>query len=63
MNQKHPEHNARANPLTQTKSRFIQRRTGHDRRDMIRFEPDKDQRRLGFDRRKGNQTWRDNQPV
>jgi hypothetical protein len=28
------------------------RRQGHDRRDMIRFEPDKDDRRSGKDRRK-----------
>lgn len=66
MNEKHPEHsqhNTRANPLTQTKSRFIQRRTGHDRRDMIRYEPDKDDRRVQADRRRGNQMWRDNEPV
>lgn len=28
------------------------RRQGHDRREMIRFEPDKDDRRAGKDRRK-----------
>ena len=28
------------------------RRQGHDRRDMIRFEPTKDDRRSGKDRRK-----------
>lgn len=28
------------------------RRQGHDRRDMIRFEPEKDDRRSGKDRRK-----------
>jgi hypothetical protein len=29
-----------------------ERRQGHDRRDMIRFEPEKDDRRSGKDRRK-----------
>ena len=29
-----------------------ERRQGHDRREMIRFEPDKDDRRSGKDRRK-----------
>lgn len=28
-----------------------ERRVGHDRRDEIRFEPDKDDRRSGVDRR------------
>lgn len=32
------------------------RRSGSDRRDMIRFEPDKDDRRDGGDRRKERQS-------
>lgn len=30
----------------------VERRQGHDRREMIRFEPDKEDRRSGKDRRK-----------
>jgi hypothetical protein len=33
-----------------------QRREGHDRRDMIRFEPDKDDRRSGDERRKNTKS-------
>lgn len=66
MNEKHPKHGQDGvNPERHThhESRQSQRRIGHDRRDMIRFEPDKDDRRTRSDRRQGNQTWRDNQPV
>lgn len=31
-----------------------ERRSGHDRREMIRFEPDKEDRRRGEDRREAN---------
>ena len=34
----------------------VERRKGEDRREMIRFEPDKDDRRSGKDRRKAA-TW------
>jgi hypothetical protein len=34
-----------------------QRREQVDRRAMIRFEPDKEQRRSGKDRREQNDTW------
>ncbi len=38
--------------------RQAERRMSIDRRDMIRFEPEKDPRRSGNDRRKGlNDTW------
>jgi hypothetical protein len=33
----------------------VERRTGSDRREMIRFEPDKEDRRSGKDRRKATQ--------
>ena len=32
--------------------RNVERRQGHDRREMIRFEPEKEDRRSGKDRRK-----------
>ena len=32
-----------------------ERRSGHDRREMIRFEPDKEDRRSHEDRRESNQ--------
>lgn len=35
------------------------RREGHDRRDMVRFEGGKDDRRSGKDRRKDNVSWDD----
>jgi len=38
--------------------RYEERRKAMDRRDMIRFEPEKDPRRTGNDRRKGlNDKW------
>ncbi len=38
--------------------RYGERRIAIDRRDMIRFEPEKNPRRSGGDRRKGlNDTW------
>jgi len=40
-----------------------QRREAHDRRDMIRFEVDKDDRRSGHDRRKSVTDWGTDQPV
>ena len=36
--------------------RKMHRRSGRDRREMIRFEPDKKDRRSGTDRRKGNRS-------
>ncbi|KGM05778.1 hypothetical protein LP43_2527 [Methylophaga thiooxydans] len=66
MNEKHPKHSQNEvtpSQLTRRENRQTQRRIGHDRRDMIRFEPNKDDRRIRSDRRHGNQTWRDNQPV
>jgi hypothetical protein len=39
--------------------RIEQRRAGHDRRDQVRFEGGKDDRRSGKDRRKGNISWDD----
>lgn len=36
-----------------------ERRKGHDRRDMIRFEPGKEDRRSGKDRRKMKSVWDD----
>jgi len=49
-------------PVTQTgdgmkyvgpeRRKNMERRQGHDRREMIRFEPDKEDRRSGKDRRK-----------
>jgi len=36
--------------------RKAHRRSGNDRRDMIRFEPEKKDRRSGVDRRKGNRS-------
>ncbi|MCX4187835.1 hypothetical protein [Methylophaga sp. OBS4] len=36
------------------------RRSGDDRRDMIRFEPDKDDRRTKADRRGSKDNWGDN---
>lgn len=33
------------------------RRTGDDRREMVRYEPGKANRRSGWDRRKGNNVW------
>ncbi|WP_438971371.1 hypothetical protein [Methylophaga sp.] len=42
----------------QSERREEHRRKGEDRRDMIRFEPDKDDRRQGKDRRKDkNSGW------
>ena len=35
------------------------RRKGNDRREMIRFEPDKEDRRSGKDRRKMKSVWDD----
>lgn len=39
--------------------RVLQRRSGHDRRDMIRFEPGKEDRRSGKDRRRPKSVWDD----
>jgi len=36
-----------------------ERRQNHDRREMIRFEPDKGDRRSGKDRRKMKSVWDD----
>ena len=36
-----------------------ERRKGHDRREMIRFEPSKEDRRSGKDRRKMKSVWDD----
>ncbi|PCH61364.1 MAG: hypothetical protein COC04_06170 [Gammaproteobacteria bacterium] len=40
-----------------------QRREAHDRRDMIRFELDNDDRRSGKDRRTSVTDWGTDQPV
>ena len=40
-----------------------ERRSGQDRRDMIRFEPDKDDRRKGRDRRGDKDNWGDIDPI
>ncbi len=40
-----------------------QRREAHDRRDMIRFELEKDDRRSGKDRRVSVTDWGTDQPV
>lgn len=39
--------------------RVVQRRSGHDRREMVRFELDKEDRRSGKDRRKPKSVWDD----
>ncbi len=39
------------------------RRAGHDRRDMIRFELDKDDRRSRNDRRRGARNWGSDKPI
>ena len=36
-----------------------ERRQGHDRREMVRFEPTKEDRRSGKDRRKMKSVWDD----
>ena len=46
------ERNASAPYYGPERRRGEERRVGHDRRDLIRFEPDKDDRRSGKDRRK-----------
>ncbi|MFW5450484.1 MAG: hypothetical protein ACKE9I_02695 [Methylophagaceae bacterium] len=40
-----------------------ERRSGHDQRDMIRFEIDKEDRRSGKDRRKSATSWGTDKPV
>ena len=40
-----------------------QRREAHDRRDMIRFELEKEERRSGKDRRSTVTNWGTDQPV
>lgn len=39
------------------------RRAGHDRRDMIRFELDKDDRRSHKERRRGARSWGSDKPI
>jgi len=47
-------------PYTGPESRKEQRRKANDRRTMIRYEPDKDNRRSGKNRRKTNKDiWKD----
>jgi hypothetical protein len=48
------EHNGQA--WNGKERRREQRREGHDRRDMIRFEPEKDDRRTGQERRKNTKS-------
>lgn len=48
------EHNRQA--WNGKERRREQRREGHDRRDMIRFEPEKDDRRTGQERRKNTKS-------
>ena len=40
-----------------------ERRTGEDQRDMIRFEPDKADRRSGRDRRRDGNAWAGKKPI
>lgn len=40
-----------------------ERRTGTDQRDMIRFEPDKKDRRSGIDRRRDGNAWSGKKPL
>ena len=40
-----------------------ERRTGQDQRDMIRFEPDKTDRRSGKDRRREGNAWSGKKPI
>lgn len=51
------------NPQTDMERRKGPRRTGHDRRDMVRFEPDKEDRRSGKDRRGGPDFWGTDDPI
>lgn len=48
------------NKYTGPERRIAQRRIKVDRREMIRFEPDKEPRRSGIDRRK-HDIWQDRQ--
>lgn len=44
---------------TRIERRRRQRREGTDRREMVRFEPDKPSRRSGRDRRNADDVWTD----
>jgi hypothetical protein len=43
--------------------RQTQRRSGHDQREMIRFELDKEDRRSGKERRKNDHSWHSNATI
>lgn len=43
--------------------RKVERRSGHDQRDMIRFEIDKEDRRSGKDRRGTATSWGSSDPI
>lgn len=45
------------NTYAGTEKRHYQRRENHDRREMIRFEPNKEQRRSGQERRSVADIW------
>jgi hypothetical protein len=43
--------------------RQSERRSGHDQREMIRFELDKEDRRSGKERRKNDHSWHSDQTI
>lgn len=51
------------NPNTSDERRKHQRRTGRDRREMLRFDLDKLDRRMSTDRRRSATSWGNAQPI
>ncbi|MDC9726033.1 MAG: hypothetical protein PSN44_09005 [Gammaproteobacteria bacterium] len=63
MNESAKKENFQWDPKSSYEQRKSERRSGHDQREMIRFELNKSDRRSGEDRRSSAISWGSDDPV
>jgi len=63
MNESVNKVNSQCSPESSAERRKEERRSGHDQREMIRFELEKDDRRSGDDRRSSTASWGSDDPI